>query len=316
MLGDVDGDGADEIVSVSRRSDQFKVGRLVVWEPDTLVTHISDRSRDASYYYDIQLFDVNEDGDQEILVAASGTLDAVIEIYDYAPDGTFSRIWKNVVEPDGSGFYSVAAADIDGNGTLEIIGGSGKRTSASDGTRIYVYDFATGFEKWHTIDLAVSYSSIPQLLIHDFDGDGTLEIAGMVENGDVSIFANNSALKATIPGKFHSMRLGPEIPGQSTPLLLGNKFGEIKPFQWKGSHFQEVVNLPLASDPIDGFTLLAQNQVLASIFGTLNLFDSNSGNLLWESKFYGTDFGAKVLPLGNGDYVTAGFSGLYILGIR
>jgi VCBS repeat protein len=316
VFGDVDGDGVDEIVLASTRSDAHRPGRIVVLEQNSLVPHISETSRKADSYLDIELYDVDGDGDQEILLASQDVGDGLIEIYDYSVDGTFTLIWSNNIKVNGSYFLAVDAADLDGDGTVEIIGGSGKVTSISEGNRVYVYDFATGDELWHSIQMGAYPEQVTDLAIADFDGDGELEIAGLIDTSDVYVYAADSTLESIIRGEFKSLRTGPMVSGLRNTLLLGDTTGTVQAHRWSGSSYQIVASAGLATQAIDGFTLWGNDRILAGVSGSLGIFDLPTGTSIWQSANYGPKFGSKVQLLDNGDFVTVGFSGLYTLGLR
>jgi FG-GAP-like repeat len=319
LLGDVDGDGIAEVVFASLQADAGFIahsGRIVVLDQANNVPFVSPDSQRGDEIHNLRLIDVDGDGDQEILVAWGTPNDGLIEIYDFSLGGIFTKIWDSNVFIDGAPFYSVDACDLDGDGTIEIIGGGGSVATNTDGTFVYVYDFASGNQKWHTVHMGALWDHVTEIDHGDFDGDGQLEIAAMLENGSVYIFANDSTLEAIISGNFHSMRLGSIDGRQRQGLLLGNKHGAIKAYRWNGASYQTEAIVSLASDPIDGFTLLNSSRVLASIAGKLNLFRLPTALPMWQSDFFGSRFGSRVFQLNNDDYMTGGFNGVYTFGIR
>jgi hypothetical protein len=317
LLGDVDGDGVDEIISSSTRSRQSSEGRIVVWDADTLTASISGKSRWMDRTAGIQLFDIDGDNDMEIVIGGNDSrYGGVIEIFDYTPSGEFIPLWRNNNGPDHVYFYCVEVVDLDQDGTLEVVG-AGTATVGADRSRVYVYDYASGDEKWRSqkVNNAL-HDWISKMAIYDFDGDGQLEIAAMMDLDDVFIFGNDSVLEHTIDGRFTSMGAAPYVPGLRRPLLLGDKWGDVTAYQWNGAGYQSIANLHLASDRIDGFTMLGGSRMVASIVGTLNLYDYKDNEFEFESEAYGDFFGSSVVPLSNGDFVTAGEHGLFIFGKR
>jgi len=317
LIGDVDGDGIDEIVSTSTRSYQHRKGKIVVWNPDTLTTSISEESRWMDRTAGINLFDIDRDSDMEIVIGGNDSrYGGVIEIFDYTSSGDFIPIWRNNNGPAHVYFYCVEVIDLDQDGTLEVVG-AGTVGTGSDRSRVYVYDYASGDEEWRSqkVNNAL-HDWISKMEIYDFDGDGELEIAAMMDLDDVFIFGIDSTLEHMIDGRFTTMGAAPYVPGLRRPLLLGDKWGDVYAYQWNGFGYQSIADLPLASERIDGFTLLGGSRIVASIVGTLNLYDYKDNEFEFESKAYGEFFGSSVVPLANGDFVTAGEHGLFIFGKR
>lgn len=315
VVGDVDGDGVNEIVTISRESDSgYGAGRIVVLEPDNLVPRISQetmRGLGWTGVKDIELYDVTGDGTLEILLAGSTTYDGLLEIYDYAPGGIFTLIWDNNVLPRSATFQSVDVADLDGDGSLEILGGTGSATTGSSGNFVYVYDYASGDEEWHSLQMGSFWDQVSAVEHGDFDADGDIEIAGMVEGGDVYIFHHDSTLEAILTGDFSCMRLGPEVGSYGQSLLLGSDHGAIDAYYWNGSGYQihRSLNPPLSS--LEGFTFAGRDRLFTGADGVLTIHALPTGRVMWQSANFGTNFGSEVVVLDDGVFVSAGINGVF-----
>ena len=68
-------------------------------------------------------------------IAYSAIRDGNPELYSIAPDGSSERrlTWTNATRPSGAPFYGVEVADLDGDGTIEILGSGGAAHSGSIG---------------------------------------------------------------------------------------------------------------------------------------------------------------------------------------
>jgi hypothetical protein len=148
-LGDIDGDGLPEIVTLTRESE-WRVGHLIAFDHEGRRQWTGDLVDQSQLTISIDevclaLADMDADGDVEILVGNA--------LYDHRG----ALLWKASVDPP---FWSAtAAADLDGDGLLEMV--LGNAAFHHDGSEYFVRD-----------DLLGGY---PQ--IADFDGDGLPEIA-------------------------------------------------------------------------------------------------------------------------------------------
>lgn len=315
VLGDVDGDGVNEVVTVSFESDSgYGAGKIIVLEQDNLTATISQETMRGLGWVgvrDLKLYDVDNDGDDEILLAGCTTYDGLIEIYDYAADGTFTMIWDNNVLPWSSTFYSVAAGDIDNDGTLEIIGGSGAATTGSAGNFVYVYDFETGDEEWHSLQMGSFWDEVSELQVGDFDGDGQTEIAGMVEGGSVYIYAADSTLEAILSDDCTFMRSGPAVGSHGQPLMLSKSNGEMDAYIWHDGSYRLNRSLDLAPMNLEGFTFYNRERLFTGAAGIMSVHALPTGRILWQSRDFGSSFGAETVFLENGCFVSAGRNGVY-----
>ena len=105
-VGDLDGDGSDEMVAVTFGSDSgYDGGRIVVIDGEQLtVRGISPGvggspggSSSATGVHDVVLSDLDGDGRREILVATDDFHDGLIEAYSFSAANQFSRVWNNLV---------------------------------------------------------------------------------------------------------------------------------------------------------------------------------------------------------------------------
>lgn len=259
-MGDIDGDGIDEIVIASARSGDGS-GRIVVLDADDLAVraisqHLAD-NHSGDNTYAVELYDVDHDGRQEILVGSDQFGSGIIEIFDFVAPATFTRIWTNATKPVGTAFYSIRVADIDGDGDLEVIGGTGATSTAHAGPFVYVYDFTTAIEQWHSPTLGPAGFGKPmrRLFVGDTDGDGTQEIAVLRQGGDVYVVDSAShAIEATLPGPFLSLDVARTSLLATAPstFATADAAGMVRLHQQVGSNLVSYASGTLATTPIDG----------------------------------------------------------------
>jgi hypothetical protein len=278
-VGDLDGDGRNEMVAISSDSNSgYSSGRILVFDAITQkLRAISGPTMSGLGWtgiHDLKLRDVNRDGRLEILVAASFTYDGVIEIYSFDSSNNFTLNWTNTTQPFGAPFYSVDAADVDGDGEMEIVGGVGAAHSGVESISIYVYSYNTSNEKWRSLHMG--QGGITALSLADIDGDGSIEMIGMTNEHDVYIFDGASkVLEDILVGPFTAMRVQ-NVGGQPT-IVLGNGNGELIMYRYSAGAYNQTYRQTLINKPIDGFTIDPQERVwIGSIDDS---FSHNSGLL-------------------------------------
>jgi hypothetical protein len=192
-LGDIDGDGLPEIVSITREQD-WRVGNLVAFRHDGTLLWLGGEvtQPDLSVSFDmscVALADMDGDGQVEILVGNA--------LYDHT--GTLQ--WKAATPPPM--WSATTAADLDGDGKLEMVLGNAA----------YHHD---GSEYFARHDLLPGY---PQ--IADFDGDGSPEIALLSADG-LHLLSHDGTSIATTAMNVGSMRPPAAVhdfDGDGTPEL-------------------------------------------------------------------------------------------------
>lgn len=315
VVGDLDGDGIMETVTVSSESDSgYGAGKIVVLRQGTFLPEVSQevaRFLGWTGIHEIILHDLDGDGDQEILIAAGTTYDGLIEAYDYTTGGTFTLIWDNNTLPDGATFYSVAVADIDQDGELEVIGGVGSEHTGSQGVFLYVYDYATGAEEWHSLQMGTFWDAITDVTLADFDQDGVIEMAAMVEGGDVYIYDGvTKALESIQFGSFTCME-AVDVGAPMPVLLMGDDTGMLHGVVHDGLGYMTARTFQYGTEEIDGFKLLPGGRIAIGSGGVLSLYPLQSGaTAVWESDHYGATFGTRVEQIPGG-FVTGGANGVY-----
>jgi hypothetical protein len=303
-IGDLDGDGIPEIVAASFTSESgYESGSIIVLDSRTfqlraIFSGFAGRVFGWTGVHDLKLRDLNGDGRLEILVAGDWLYDGLIEAYSFNASNEFTLLWTNATRPDGAPFHSVDAVDVNGDGKLEIIGGGGREHTGALGVFIYAYALATGAEKWHTLQVGDYWSKIARLGISDTDGDGDLDIAGLVNNGDVYVFNGpNHTLKAIISAQATAFDL---MNWTNRPqIITGDATGMLSVFQHNGTTYSKVTSMQLTTTRLDGIELSSGGAIWAGSLGVLSHYSAGIEN--FRSANYGTPLGASValLPAGN-----------------
>jgi VCBS repeat protein len=314
QIGDLDGDGVPEIVVASFQSEAgYESGRVVVFDSRTLaVRAISPPVAGGNFswtgIHDLKLRDLNRDGRPEIIVAADWLYDGLIEAYSFSAPGSFTLVWSNATRPSGSPFFSVDVADVDGDGTLEVIAGGGREHTGASGVFIYSYDVATRAEEWHTLQMGEYWSYITDLAIADSDGDGALEILGMVSGGDVYVFDGVAALDAIIETQGSSLTTF--VSGGRPRILIGTTAGRASVHAYDGVGYPELQGFSLGSQALDGLNFAPSGAVWVGSTGTLSRYLNQV--LTFQSADYGPGFGRSIGTLpGRQGVLSAGLYGLH-----
>jgi hypothetical protein len=312
-VGDLDGDGVPELVFASTTSESgYYSGRIVVVDSRTMKVRAVFAGAGGGIFArinDIKLRDVNKDGRLEIVIAGWLLYDGFIEVYSLDTANKFTLTWTNATRPDEQAFYSVDVADIDGDGTLEVIGSSGRETTGAAGTFIYVYDAATRNEKFHTLQIGPYWSKLTWLVVAQLDDDAALEFAGLVENGAVYVFDGATrALEATIGvvgSSMSAVRPGFGLKG----LLIGNTTGHVGLWTYNGTSYGETSGWNFGTRPINGVQLTPDGALAVGSGGAIHVLREGA---MYHSANYGVSadysrgFGRSLLSMGGGRVLLSG----------
>ena len=175
---DIDGDGDLDVVMADW---QFKWCENVngdgsAWSPHGV---------GAEEYSELDTGDLDGDGDIDII----GTMqnqDDVIWFENTAGDG--SAWTKRDIDLNFQGHQYVDAADIDGDGDLDVV------CSSSGANDVVWYENTAGdASAWTRRDVTLTYGGASSIYVADIDGDGDLDIAVATWNAtDIAWFENTA----------------------------------------------------------------------------------------------------------------------------
>ncbi len=228
VLGDLDGDGTNELVTGSWESDSgYDSGRILVFDPQTFrligMSPPICQNRSWTGLRDLKLRDIDQDGRTEILVAADSIYDGRIEIYNF-DSGVFTLKWVTPNQPVGAPYSQVEVADVDGDGDMEIIAGNDSAHSASSGTHLEILDYPSGAQLWRSFHLGGYWHGVSSLRVQDLDNDGQVDACLTVSGVGSFVFDLQEGVQVfRFEGDHRSVTT---VPG-STGFYIGSGAGSI-----------------------------------------------------------------------------------------
>jgi len=188
--GDVDEDGQDEIVAVSLNSEsEYESGVLIILNAQTnKVKWISNGSFFENAWedvYNVSIGDVNNDGKNEIVVAADYLYTGQIWIVD-GKTHTIKSSHRFSSENIGA-LHSLAIEDVDKDGQMELL--------TASYSELLVINPVNWAIEWR-VNLNSSYS-IPVIRSADVNGDGNMDI--VLCNGNIQIIQCSDQTNWTSP---------------------------------------------------------------------------------------------------------------------
>ena len=241
-IGDLDGDGAPEIVTVSG------------WTSPGIYIHAYHRNGSEVAGFpvlmngEVDTFpvigDVDGDADPEIVLVASEGITSYVKVL--AADGTVERTMSAV----GDVAYGTAPAlgDLDGDGVPEIV------VQTDDALNVWKGN-GTVFPGWPRT-WANSWQGNSAPVIGDVDGDGlqdiaiTKQVAGSAESGEVRLYDRNGVLHPHFPKQLEIGSGGVpaiadiDLDGRNELVVLGSAwsgfeglYDKVWVYDLHGSHY-------------------------------------------------------------------------------
>jgi uncharacterized repeat protein (TIGR01451 family) len=287
-VGDVDSDGREEIVLATFGSrDYARDGMLFVYDAETHALEWHSEGMLGGLIlpsvHSLRLGDVNGDKRQDIVVAAEALYDGVIMAYD---GQTHELLWKSDVN-DSLAFNSLMIADVDNDGSVEVIGGQEITHSAPPESYVVVLDGATGAEEWRTANLGY-WTVLTNIEVSDVDRDGHPDIM-FGQLGAAQIYDGVTRQRTWQGGSevlIVSSANVDGLPGQE--LLLGRDDGVLTVLD--GTTRQPQRTVKISDDWLTAFRVADMNRDgVAELFivsgSYLYVYDTASWTKIWQSEW-------------------------------
>ncbi len=216
---DVDGDGDMDVLGAAGSDCDITWWENTAGDGSTWTEHTVDGNFD--WANSVYAADVDGDGDMDVLGAASDDYE-IAWWENTAGDGT---AWtKHTVDGAFTGAWSVYAADVDGDGDMDVLGAAVLadaitwwENTAGDGTA------------WteHTVDGA--FDGAVSVYAADVDGDGDMDVLGAAANDDHITWWENTTgngtawTEHTVDGAFNGARsvYAADVDGDGDMDVLG-----------------------------------------------------------------------------------------------
>jgi hypothetical protein len=181
---DLDADGDLDVLSASSEDDK------IAWYANDGTGHFGPQQVITTEAYGAQYVhaaDLDGDGDLDVLSASSHSMRTPSKIAWYANDGTGQFGPQQVITTEAADPQSVYAADLDGDGDLDVLSAS----SEDDTIAWYANDGMGDFGPQQVI--TTEAAADPQsVYAADLDGDGDLDVlSASSEDDTIAWYANN-----------------------------------------------------------------------------------------------------------------------------
>ena len=166
FAADMDGDGDMDILSASLSDDTIAWYENDGNENPTWTAADIDTSADAA----TAVFAADMDGDGDLDILSSSFLDNKIAWYEN--DGNVNPTFTAaVIATSAWGASDVFAADMDGDGDMDILS-----ASITDNTIAWYENDGNANPTWTAADIATSAAGVQSVFAADMDGDGDMDI--------------------------------------------------------------------------------------------------------------------------------------------
>jgi hypothetical protein len=158
-------------------------GTLTITDDDSISFTAADIATSADGAHDVELADMDGDGDLDIVTASY--LDDTIAWYEN--DGAANPSWSAAnIATSANGARDVHVADMDGDGDLDIVS-----ASHDDDTIAWYENDSAGNPSWSAANIATSANGATDVKVADMDGDGDLDIVSASRNDNTIAWYEN-----------------------------------------------------------------------------------------------------------------------------
>ena len=174
-VGDLDGDGDNDVVTAQVWHENL--GRALQWRPHKKL----DLGERHQFGISVRTWVCDLDGDKDIDIvqAENDNPDGRIGWFENDGKANFTR---RIIRNDGQGqdFHSLAVADFDGDGDLDVYSGAGP-ISASKQFGCYIWENLGAGRNWRDHKIADKHCHEAEAA--DIDGDGDIDICSKPWSG-------------------------------------------------------------------------------------------------------------------------------------
>ena len=187
-VADMDGDGDLDIVSASFGDD------TIAWYENNGAADPSFAAQDIATSADgaASVFAADMDGDGDLDIVSASFIDNTIAWYEN--DGAANPTWTAVdIATSADGAESVFAADMDGDGDLDIVS-----ASFNDDTIAWYENDGAADPSWTAADIDTNVDGPKCVYAADMDGDGDMDIVSAIRYDNmIAWYENDGAADPT-----------------------------------------------------------------------------------------------------------------------
>ncbi len=278
--GDIDGDGEMEIVCTSRNNTNGNSGELYAFKLDGTLCAGFPVVQAGGGTNNVSLFDLDNDGDLEILVNVRNHPQGWVYIFD--GDGTvYPNFPQELDYIPGAG---ISAGDITGDGIPEII--------ALSYHKLHVFDLSGNLLPGFPLENPGYTYSYSQPIIYDLDGDGLNDIiwGGCAASAGAVFAVRHDA--TSLPGWpqttnywiFGTVSLGDVDQDGAIDVVVGDQVSS-------GTPANQIYAWNAAGNPVAGFPAGPTNAIYAQI-GIADLDGDGFVELMIDDNNFGFGYDA------------------------
>lgn len=298
VIGDLDGDGQPELVICSYKATGGRdSGRILVFDAVTLrlrgISAPIALNASNNGTADLKLRDLDGDGRMDILVSADRNYTiGTVEAYGFNSSNVFTLKWAGILQASRP-FGLVEVADLDGNGTREVI--AGNLTYGLPPGIVSIFNYPATTTSWQYNLPNASYE-VTGLVAGNFSEDGSTKLAvlGPTYNPTGSLYTFDGSTRQL---ENVMQQTGWTVISRRWPtgLILGDGAGRGHFLQYSNGTYLEEFRRQLGASALDGITMFSNGELWTGSGGALSLrvppsFDSD----VWRSPRIGTGCGRFV----------------------
>jgi hypothetical protein len=187
---DLDGDGDRDVVRGDVWFENLD-GKGLQWsEHAVLAAPGGNRPDRYGLAIKVCVFDLDKDGDLDIVEAEADTVDA--RVFWFENKGGAKKWASHLISADHTNqdFHSLALADFDNDGDMDVCSGGGPLTEKPP-HKCFIWENADGKAGAWKEHLIFSGKECHETKANDVDGDGDIDICTKPWNGDEHIYLRN-----------------------------------------------------------------------------------------------------------------------------
>ncbi|MEZ5978429.1 MAG: VCBS repeat-containing protein [Planctomycetota bacterium] len=177
-VADLDGDGRLDLAFACHNGSP-RAYLCNGFDEEAQWTEVSTGLEGMGVCTDVEIADFTGDGRADLACIGLFSGTGGLYVYSYDPSAKAWFVQAELLPPNDFG-YQVRSADIDGDGRVELVAATNR------GPKIYSYDGERFVDRSAGLTVPIIGGTLLQVLPHDFDGDGTMELLTLGLHTEVS----------------------------------------------------------------------------------------------------------------------------------